>query len=265
MSGARTATSRGISSTEVFQTTSSSTSISSSSRFILDLGPGQHALADAVIQEALGHEVHRAPAEQARELLFHAVERDEAWDVFRVELHQHIDVTVRPEVLAQDRPEQRQLADMTTLAEVGQRSAVDGNPYRHERILARSNAPSTPREEPRPTPYPPPAPRTPRTPARVPPPAPPRRAHRPAASRPRRGTPRPRASATAAPPARRSPTRTPRPAPPARAPTPARAPSAPASAASARARTAPSTPPPAPRRPRAAPRPRRRTGAPARR
>jgi hypothetical protein len=58
-------------------------------------------------------------------------EEAEARRATRLEFDQHVDVTVRPEVVAQHRAEERQLADAVAAAELGEAAAIDGELHRH--------------------------------------------------------------------------------------------------------------------------------------
>lgn len=64
----------------------------------------------------LGHEVHSPPAEQPGEFVLD-VDDAQARGSAGLELHQYVHVAVRPEVVAQDGPEERQAADMIPAAD----------------------------------------------------------------------------------------------------------------------------------------------------
>src|SRR6266849_10601542 len=104
---------------------------------ILDNGFGLHALTEVGTEPLQGVEIDLAPKE-IRQLLLHAEER-ETRNVVRIELDQHVDVTVRAEVVAQDRPEQRELTDVVATAEV--RDLVLGNIHSVELHAVASSTP----------------------------------------------------------------------------------------------------------------------------
>ena len=69
-------------------------------RCIHEFSLGQNAHAQPPIQVPPLHDIDPPPLQQRRQLVF---ERDEIEprNVLRLKLHQHIDITVRPEVIAQ--------------------------------------------------------------------------------------------------------------------------------------------------------------------
>lgn len=69
--------------------------------------------------ERLGRfQVHIA-AKNSAQLFFHPDEVKEAGDCLRLELHENVDVALEREVIAQHRPEKRELPDVIPPAEVG--------------------------------------------------------------------------------------------------------------------------------------------------
>jgi hypothetical protein len=57
-------------------------------------------------------------SQQSRQFLFHR-EEGQPRDVAALELNEHVDVAIRPEVSAEDRAEERELANVMTPAEIG--------------------------------------------------------------------------------------------------------------------------------------------------
>ena len=71
---------------------------------VLHLGHFQNLLSEVTAEVAVRSSV-RCAAEDRRELNLHAREADEADGLAGLELHEHVDVAVRPEVRPQDRAE----------------------------------------------------------------------------------------------------------------------------------------------------------------
>ena len=107
--------------------------------------PGYLRLADVAIEldQLLGREVdlqtaaslspHFRDEVSASAVTLYAAEADVARHVLRLELHQHVDVAVGAEVVAEDGAEQRHPADAVAAAERGDGLAVDRNPGGHGR------------------------------------------------------------------------------------------------------------------------------------
>src|SRR6266496_348699 len=102
---------------------------SRSSRRILYLGLREHAVANPVVEELGGHQVH-LPSEKRGEF---RLNRDDlpTGNVFLLELVQHIDVAVRAEIISQDRAEERELANVVPPAKVSEPLTIHGNSNGH--------------------------------------------------------------------------------------------------------------------------------------
>ncbi|HVP67341.1 MAG TPA: hypothetical protein VMT17_08775 [Anaeromyxobacteraceae bacterium] len=87
----------------------------------MHFGLGQHLVSEVPAQKPGGGEVH-LPTNDGSEFLFHSKE-GQAWDVR---------VAVRPEVVSQDRAEQRQAAHVVPLAELSELAVIDGDPRSHK-------------------------------------------------------------------------------------------------------------------------------------
>src|SRR5205814_1117626 len=83
---------------------------------VLDLGGGQNAVAQAIVQRSLRNYVHLAAAQELGELRLDLVQREEAGNLGWVEFDQRT-FAVGPEVRAKHRPEQRKPADVMKTAE----------------------------------------------------------------------------------------------------------------------------------------------------
>jgi hypothetical protein len=77
------------------------------------------------------NQVHPAALQQCGELALHADEV-QARNVIRLELHQHIDVAVRVEVIAEHRSKHGQPRDMVPLAERFDGAAVNDQVWAHD-------------------------------------------------------------------------------------------------------------------------------------
>ena len=106
------------------------------------LGGGEDAIADVRAQAFERDQVRPAPTQQLAELALDRAEADEARDVLRVELDQHVDVARSSEIVAQHRSEQREAADVMPRAEIAERAAVNVelNGHRLARCSARRDA-----------------------------------------------------------------------------------------------------------------------------
>jgi len=87
-----------------------------------------------MVQEARGHQVHRAPPKELRQLALHPHESQPgrvAW----LELDEDIDVALRSEVLSQDGPEEGKPPDVVPAAESFQFGLVDLDARTHRTTL----------------------------------------------------------------------------------------------------------------------------------
>src|SRR5690349_960459 len=100
-----------------------------SCRDILNFGLAQGFIAEVVAQEPRCVQVDAA-SENPRELILHG-EEGETRRAPREELDEHVDIAVRPEIVAQDRSEERELPDAVTAAESSDFLAVDRDPRGH--------------------------------------------------------------------------------------------------------------------------------------
>src|ERR1700693_1202407 len=80
------------------------------------LGLSQDLVAEVLAQRVHGVQVD-PPAQDLRQLILHARER-EARRTTRLKLDQHVNVAIRREVVAQDRTEEGEPANVVTAAEV---------------------------------------------------------------------------------------------------------------------------------------------------
>jgi hypothetical protein len=101
---------------------------------ISDLGLGEHFIAEVGAEEARRVQVH-LPAKDPAELLFHR-EETQAGDMACFELHQYIDIALRPEIVPQDGAEKGQTPDVMTPAELGELAAIDRDLRAHGVIVA---------------------------------------------------------------------------------------------------------------------------------
>src|SRR3990170_5120363 len=101
----------------------------------LDLPP-----ADPVLAPVDGSPAHQVdlPAEERYQFLFHLDVIEQAPVGGRSEGHEHVHIAVRPEVVPQDRPEQRQFRNLPALAEVGELLFRDLQPVGVEASVHRS-------------------------------------------------------------------------------------------------------------------------------
>lgn len=82
----------------------------------------------AEISNETGWRAHiNAPLDYLGQLQLHAGQRHESGQMARLELDEEIDVAVRAEIIARDRAEQRQLADVIATAEIGNCLVIDRN------------------------------------------------------------------------------------------------------------------------------------------
>src|SRR5687767_8902859 len=97
---------------------------------ILNLSGLQHLVADSVVEELRGHQVHGPAAEESRQLVL-KTDEPEPRHVTGLELHE--DVDVGPEILSQDGAEQRQLENVVAPAEL--REPILGDDGLHGAIV----------------------------------------------------------------------------------------------------------------------------------
>src|SRR5713101_5038440 len=97
--------------------------MSPSSRDILDLGLGQDPAAEIGAQKTRSVQVNLAP-EDLRQLSFQREEPQSRY-VARLELDQHVNVAIRPKVVAKNRAEERKPANMIALAEPSEPFPID--------------------------------------------------------------------------------------------------------------------------------------------
>ncbi len=76
----------------------------------------QDLIAESRIESLRRHQVDTTPVQQLRQLPLDA-DKPETWHMTGLELHQNVDVAVGAKVLAKDRPEERQPADVVPPAE----------------------------------------------------------------------------------------------------------------------------------------------------
>ena len=69
-------------------------------------------------QELGRDQVQTAITQELRKFLLHLSEPYQSWHMIGVKLHDNVYVAVRPKVIPQHRPEEGQLADMVTTAEI---------------------------------------------------------------------------------------------------------------------------------------------------
>jgi hypothetical protein len=93
--------------------------------------PPDHLFPNAHVQELGGDQVHATALQQPGQLALHADEV-EPRHVTGLEFHQHIDVAVRAEVVAQCRSEPRQSRDTVPLAERPDGTAVNDRVRAHD-------------------------------------------------------------------------------------------------------------------------------------
>jgi hypothetical protein len=105
----------------------------------LDFGVAEHAIADPLVQELRCHEIDAAPTHESRKLLLQPDE-GQARHMASLELHEDVDVTLWPEVVAQHRAEHGQPPDVVPPAEGRDLLTVDGDPCRHG-VPGESNVP----------------------------------------------------------------------------------------------------------------------------
>jgi len=94
----------------------------------------QDPFPDARVQEFRSDQINPAAVQQSGQLALHTDEA-QARNVTRLELHQHIDVAVGVEVIADRRSKQRQPRDMVPLAERLDGASVDGQVGSHDTLM----------------------------------------------------------------------------------------------------------------------------------
>lgn len=90
---------------------------------ILNRGVGQDVVAEEAAQGSWRVQIDLAPEHRGQLVL--QLEERESRSLPGLELDEDVDVALRPEVLAENGPEQRELADRVALAEVRDPSLVD--------------------------------------------------------------------------------------------------------------------------------------------
>src|SRR5450759_3839307 len=96
----------------------------SSLRDKLDLGFGHHFFTEVAAKETLGAQIDAA-ADDLAQLVLHADHVEEGDLGLGCELHQHVHVALRPEVVAQYGPEEREMLDGIAAAELGDALVLD--------------------------------------------------------------------------------------------------------------------------------------------
>src|SRR6185295_1302371 len=86
---------------------------------ILNLSGPQYFVANSVVQELRGHQIHGPASEERGELVLETNET-QSRHVSGLELDEHVDVALGPEILPQDGAEQGQPADVIAPAELGE-------------------------------------------------------------------------------------------------------------------------------------------------
>ena len=86
--------------------------------------------AERIAQTGLLDQVHLAP-EEPPQVFLHRHQVEQAPRCARREGHENVEVAVRPEIVAQHRPEEGELRDLPAPAEVGKRSVIDRDAGAH--------------------------------------------------------------------------------------------------------------------------------------
>ena len=84
---------------------------------ILHLCLGQHSIPDTSIKKLQREQIDLAPAQQYGKFFLHVIKADKTRRLPWLEFYQNIDVAVRPEVIAEYGPKQRQAANVVFSAE----------------------------------------------------------------------------------------------------------------------------------------------------